>query len=271
MAASLDWLDDDIVRLIGRCLARSPAALAALARTSRATHALLAAMLLEVKSLLDICKQAVGITDVAQLRSVGTLLFHDALSTQQISSISLALSSDVTPNLKELCFYNVGMSDDGLIALLGALVEGDGKYAHAGSAANLTMLALSGNLITGRAVEALTKAIPRFTRLRRLEIMWGPGQASTHPPRAGPGCTPWAHSRHRRPTTGNSEAQPSQIEARKTCSPLVDKCSEIYGSTFREERRARGASETLLLVVLSLRYRFGPQPAYGDPPGTQFH
>ena len=92
--ASLHWLDDDIVLLIGRCLANAPTSLSAFAKTSCSIHTLFAAMLAELKCLNCVCRSAVGIASMAQLRSLGTLIFHDQPFAQhELSGLSLVLST----------------------------------------------------------------------------------------------------------------------------------------------------------------------------------
>lgn len=229
MPASLDWLDDDILRLIGRCLADTPTDVGALASTSRPVRDALAALLKELKTLHTICARAAGITSVAQLRAVKTLMFHSQTFTHtEIAGLSLLFCTSCSPNLRELCFYGGGMTDTGLAALLGALIEGSGKYCHVGSASHLTMLALTGRPFTARAATLLAESIPRFNQLRRLEL-------------------------------------DGKVAPLEHFEPLFEQCRKIYDKKHME-RRAAGASETL--VVTHARTHgarsakvFGPNPA----------
>ena len=126
-ASCIDWLDDDTVRLIARFRFDTPPALAAFARCSHALSALLAPMLSDLKTLLVVSRRAHSVTSIAQLRRLGTLLFHEQhFSAAELSSLSLVLSSACMPYLTELCFYGDSdrlrarphaMDDDGLIAL----------------------------------------------------------------------------------------------------------------------------------------------------------
>ena len=225
--ASLHWLDDDIVLLIGRCLANAPTSLSAFAKTSCSIHTLFAAMLAELKCLNCVCRSAVGIASMAQLRSLGTLIFHDQPFAQhELSGLSLVLSTTCTPNLTELCIHGGLMDDNGLVSLLGVLAQGGGKYCLAGAAAKLTMLSITEQRFTRRAVEAIANSIPSFERLRLLELS----------------CINCTY---------------------EDLLPLFCKCHEIYDNR-QGQLRAAGASKTILVEIANLRkrYRFGPASEY---------
>lgn len=186
----LDVLTDELFDLIARYLLMHPRSAAALARTARFARAPLKPILTEFKTLLDVCHRAVGITTIAQFATIGLLMFHDILFTaEELKSVALVISSDVTPRVSELCFYNSGgpvrgFGDAGLAALIGALRPGQ---RHTGAAGRLRYVAITNQDITRAGLEPLFKCIAagEFRRLRLLDLSTNPACLPKAPPVPG--------------------------------------------------------------------------------------
>lgn len=150
-----------------------PRSAAALARTARFAREPLRPILAEYKTLFDVCRRSVGVTAIDQFATIGCLMFHDVVFTpKELSALALVISSETTPRLSELCFYNSrgqGIDDVGLEALIGALRPGQ---KHTGAAGRLRHVALHGQRLTCDGAEELFKYIAagELRRLRRLDL-----------------------------------------------------------------------------------------------------
>ena len=174
MARIADLSDDNIV-LIGQFLLCSPRSVFVLAHLSKSLNELMLPTLAQLKSLLFICDRALGVTRVAQLARLGTLIFHShGFSLGEINGLRLAISSDAMPALREICLDGCNMTDLHWDALTLAIHPGTDRSdaQHTGASKRLTMLSLTQQRFSGHVLVTLGGMIEsgHFPRLRLLDL-----------------------------------------------------------------------------------------------------
>jgi hypothetical protein len=193
-----DWLDDELIRYVGRSLCTAPRALAGLSRCSRRLHVTLREQLSAMQASLFVAMRS---SDVSKAVSEGFLHLWSANFRDQILShadcVLLALAFPCLPHLKCLRFIQVTFRAAALPALLTSIVDvaeetslasrletlmlRECQFATSGHAAPVDQVMVDHaspvNHCQAQAMTTLAQSLPLLTGLTYLDLK-GSGEAT---------------------------------------------------------------------------------------------